>query len=63
MFAVAEDLSYCINAGECDTAGGYYKATAIIWAVPDQTQVPEPATMFLFGLALLGVAGVNRRKN
>ncbi len=29
----------------------------------NQAPVPEPATMFLFGLGLLGVAGVSRRKN
>lgn len=28
----------------------------------DVTTVPEPATMLLFGIGLLGLAGVNRRK-
>ncbi len=29
---------------------------------PTQSPVPEPATMILFGLGILGLAGVNRRK-
>jgi len=35
------------------------------WAVRDgdSAPVPEPTTIFLFGLGLLGLAGVNREKN
>jgi len=29
----------------------------------DSAPIPEPATVLLFGLGLLGVAGVSRRKN
>ncbi len=33
------------------------------WQVSDiETPVPEPATILLFGLGMLGLAGVNRRK-
>lgn len=33
-----------------------------VWVYLDPSSVPEPATMLLFGLGLLGLAGVNRRK-
>jgi hypothetical protein len=32
-------------------------------SIVSATPVPEPTTMLLFGLGLLGVAGVSRRKN
>ncbi|WP_320042855.1 leishmanolysin-related zinc metalloendopeptidase [uncultured Desulfobacter sp.] len=33
------------------------------YVLAEQTSVPEPATFFLFGLGLLGLSGLNRRKS
>ena len=41
----------------------YGQGYAYLTTNPSQTSpVPEPATMFLFGIGLLSLAGVNRRK-
>lgn len=48
-----------------DTAldsGVFLKAGSFSQDNPDDPVVPEPATMVLFGLGLLGLAGVNRKK-
>jgi len=44
------------------SGGSYYGAAAIDNVSAIASPVPEPATLFLFGLGILGIAGVSRKK-
>ena len=50
------------NSGSL-TISGISHITAFGGSPTDGNQVPEPATMLLFGLGLLGLAGVSRKRN
>jgi len=57
-------LSGWINAGYFDTgAGAYLEGMGEALLGVANAPVPEPATMLLFGLGLLGLAGVSRKKS
>lgn len=50
------------NDGEKDTWDGHLYEGNIVLSGTKIEVVPEPATMLLFGVGLLGIAGVSRRK-
>ncbi|MCD4718412.1 MAG: PEP-CTERM sorting domain-containing protein [Desulfobacula sp.] len=53
------DERYSWGWNDYTNAGGYYNPQGYI---SESAPVPEPATMLLFGLGILGIAGVSRKK-
>ncbi len=53
---------YTVLIGDNSSNGGQYKARFAISSTPLTAPVPVPAAVWLFGSALLGLGGINRRK-
>ncbi|MCP4672770.1 MAG: PEP-CTERM sorting domain-containing protein [Desulfobacula sp.] len=60
-FQLLDDAPY-FSGYVHEWTNGAMITTDIITSASSGAPVPEPATMLLFGLGLLGLAGVNRRK-
>lgn len=59
---VGESYDFDLFFAERHTSASNFRIDTSIELI-DNTIVPEPTTMFLFGFGLLGFAGINRRKN